>query len=114
MTARARIEQPMAFTVKRLAERWDCSESAIRAMIERGELATFPIGTALRIHASEVERIECPTPSNASEAGTPLSGERADNDEGDGSTPKIGRARKPRPVRYGKQATVHRGPWEGS
>ena len=114
MTAQARIEAPMAFTVAKLAARWDCSETAIRAMIDRKELASFRIGIALRIPASEVERIECPTPSNASGVDTPLSGEIADNDEGENSTPRIDRAQKPKRARYGKLATVHPGPWPGS
>ena len=114
MTAQARIEAPLAFTVAKLAARWDCSETAIRAMIDRKELASFRIGIALRIPASEVERIECPTPCSASEVDMPLSGEKADNDEGEGSTPRIDRAQKPRRARYGKLAIVRHGPWEGS
>ena len=106
-----RHEAPMAFTVERLAARWDCSESAIRAMIERGQLATFRIGIAIRIPVSEVERIECPTPSNASEADMPLSGMSAESEGDEGSTPRIDRAQKPRHARYGKLATVHPGPW---
>jgi excisionase family DNA binding protein len=47
------------FSVKTLAERWECSESHIRKAIAAGELRAFGIGGKLvRIAAEEVARIE--------------------------------------------------------
>lgn len=105
---------PVAFTVPTLAQRWQCSTGLVRKMIDRGELRSFRIGALIRIPAGEVERIECQTtPSNASEADMPLSGEKAANEGEGGSTPKIARARRPRPDVSGRTATIHRGPWVG-
>lgn len=102
------------FTVPALAERWECSEGLIRKMIERGEISSFRIGVLIRIPAQEVAKVECQrlTASNDSEADTPSSGANRASDEDEGSMPKIDRARKPRHAAYGKQATIHRGPWE--
>lgn len=116
MTAKRRIapvDQVRPFTVPTLAERWECSEGLIRKMIERGELHSFRIGVLIRIPADEVARIECQnlTASNDCAADTPSSGETMDSADADASTPKIDRARKPRHAAYGKQATIHRGPW---
>lgn len=104
---------PKPYTVPTLAERWECSEGLIRKMIERGELSSFRLGTLIRVPASEVAKIECQslTASNDLGEGTPLSGERAESDEGEHSMPRIGRARKPRHADFGKQATIHHGPW---
>lgn len=115
MTAPARITQAdvdRPFTVPALAKRWGCSEGLIRKMIERGELSSFRLGVLIRVPASEVAKIECPTASNDSDADLQSSGARTESDEGERSTPKIGRARKPRPDASGKQATIHRGPWD--
>ena len=100
------------FTVPALAARWGCSEGLIRKMIERGELSSFRLGVLIRVPASEVAKIECPTASNDSEADLQSSGARTESDEGEPFTPKIDRARKPRPAASGKQATIHRGPWD--
>lgn len=61
---------PPPFSVRTLAQRWGCSEGAIRKRIAEGSLHTFRIGVLIRIAASEVMRIEqCQiTPSNDSEA----------------------------------------------
>lgn len=65
---------PPAYTVDSLAARWGCSAGLVRNMIRRGELATFRLGTLIRISAAEVDRIECQTtPSSASEADSPSS-----------------------------------------
>lgn len=107
--------QERPFTVPNLAKRWECSEGLVRKMIERGELSSFRLGVLIRIPASEVAKVECQnlTASNDSEEGSPSYGEKATSDEGEGSTPKIGRARKPRHADFGKQATIHPGPWGG-
>ena len=103
------IDRP--FTVPNLANRWKCSQGLVRKMIGRGELSSFRLGTLIRIPASEVAKIECRTASNDLGEGSPLSGEKTENAEGAHSTPKIDRARKPKHAAFGKQATVHRGPW---
>lgn len=104
---------PKPFSVPKLADRWECSEGLIRKMIERGEIASFRLGVLIRIPASEVAKIECQnrTASNDSGEDMPSSGAIAERDEGAGSTPQIGRARKPRHAAFGQQATIHRGPW---
>lgn len=106
-----REAREMAFTVATLAHRWQCSEGVIRKCIDRREIASFRLGTSIRIPASEVARIECLTPSSDSEEDMPSSGESKASEEGEGFTPKIDRAQRPRPAGYGPLATVHRGPW---
>ena len=113
MTALPDIPRP--FTVPGLAARWECSEGLIRKMIERGQLRSFRIGVLIRVPADEVERIECQnTQSNASEDHMPSSGKTPGSEGEDGSMPRIGRARKPRPGEFGKPGTIHHGPWAGS
>lgn len=113
MEPRRQTETPLAYTVADLAARWQCGESTVRSLIKRDQLATFRIGTLIRISADEVERFECrDIPCSDSEADTLSSGERTESADAERFTPKIDRARKPRPARYGKLATVHRGPWE--
>lgn len=103
------------FTVARLAERWECSEGAIRRRIVAGELRTFRIGALIRIPASEVERIECQnTQSSASMEDMPSSGESPmEIEAGDVFPPPIASGRKPRPASAGVSATVLNGPWAG-
>jgi excisionase family DNA binding protein len=116
MTAPAHALDDRPFTVPSLAARWECSEGLIRKMIERGELHSFRIGALIRVPAAEVERIECQslTASNDFAAGSPSSIPLEVEGNDGGSTPKIGRARKPKHAAYGKPATIHRGPWGGS
>jgi excisionase family DNA binding protein len=47
-----------AFTVKSLAERWQCSTDQIYLMIRRKELKVFRLGRDIRISAEEVARYE--------------------------------------------------------
>lgn len=115
MTAQRQIADP-PFSVPSLAARWECSEGLIRKMIDRGEIEAFRLGTLIRIHVHEVNRIECqiPTASSASEDPSPSSIEmQRESDAAVASTPKIGRARKPRHGGSGQEATIHRGPWAG-
>jgi excisionase family DNA binding protein len=52
-------DMPKAFSVKTLAERWDCSTRLIYQLIDDGELKAFPLGKrGLRICADEVNRCE--------------------------------------------------------
>lgn len=46
------------YTVKQLAERWQCSENQIYLMIRRKELKVFKLGRDIRISAEEVARYE--------------------------------------------------------
>lgn len=115
MTAQPQHTEGRPFTVPALAERWECSEGLIRKMIASGELFSFRIGVLIRIPLSEVERVECQsrTASNDSGEDMPSSGTTAELGDAAGSTPRIGRARKPRPGSSGSTGIVHHGPWGG-
>ena len=105
----------LPFTVATLAQRWACSEGAVRARILKGELRTFRIGALIRIPASEVERIECPnTQSSASEVASPSSGAMKTASATALVSPRpIGSARRRRPDNDGAEATILRGQWGG-
>lgn len=62
----------MAYSVKRLAERWECSERHIYNMIASGHLSTFSIGTkrGTRISDEEVTKWESSQKSHTG-TGTP-------------------------------------------
>ena len=108
MGEQSRIERvDMAYSVPKLAARWQCSESLIRKLVKNRKLHSIPLGALIRIPAAEVERFECNTQSSASEAGLPLSGESQDDAEP--STPPIGRARRPRLAAFGRQGIEHPG-----
>lgn len=47
-----------AFTVDRLAERWDCSRDVIYDLLRKRELKAFRVGSSYRITSKEVERYE--------------------------------------------------------
>lgn len=51
---------PRAYSVRRLAEEWDCPHKTIYNMIKRGELRYFLLGekSGYRIPVEEVERCE--------------------------------------------------------
>jgi len=49
---------PDVFSVRTLADRWQCSEGLVRNMINRGELRAFRFGNMLRIRLDAVEEIE--------------------------------------------------------
>lgn len=81
MNHRARVEEVAlndapAFRVEGLAQRWQCSPGHVYDMIRNGNLQHFRIGKLIRIHASEVERIECAS-SYTGESGV-LSGARTE------------------------------------
>jgi excisionase family DNA binding protein len=46
------------YSVAQLADRWGCSDSMIRKLINQGLLQAFNIGVLIRIAAAEVERFE--------------------------------------------------------
>jgi len=47
-----------AFSVRSLAERWQCSDGLVRSMIARGELRSFRYGNLIRITAEAVAEVE--------------------------------------------------------
>jgi excisionase family DNA binding protein len=47
------------FTVRTLAERWDCSVGAVRSLIRNRALGHFRVGDLIRVPADEVRRFEC-------------------------------------------------------
>ena len=117
------------YSVPQLAERWGCSDSMIRKLINLGELQSFRIGALIRISAAEVERYEkCPAeptspiPSSDSGEVSPSSGgnsqamppKRSRKGTVVNSPRKIGRAPKRRPALSGKGPTIVHGPWGGS
>ncbi len=57
--AHARSGEPKPYSVRTLAERWGCSQGAVRQLIRSGEVASFTIGKLVRIPNCEVERYEC-------------------------------------------------------
>lgn len=69
------MNSPTAYTVAKLAARWECSTGVIYRLIDDGKLACFRVGNLIRIRAEEVERFECQTTqSKASGEGSPSSG----------------------------------------
>ena len=46
------------YTVRQVAERWQCSEKKVRRMIERGELIAHRLGSQLRISAADLTACE--------------------------------------------------------
>jgi excisionase family DNA binding protein len=115
MPAHAEVDRP--FTLDTLAARWACSEGTIRKMIKRGELQAFRIGILFRIPADEVKRIECQNLTASSDSGAALPSSMTtlpESADAAGSTPKIGRARRPRPGESGPGATILPGRWEDS
>ncbi|QUM70831.1 helix-turn-helix domain-containing protein [Sphingopyxis granuli] len=67
------------YSVPQLAERWGCSDSMIRKLINLGELKCFRIGALIRIAAAEVERFETtpvPVQQTATTSSVPVAGDR--------------------------------------
>lgn len=69
----------MAYSVKRLAERWACSERHIYNLIGSGHLSTFSIGTkrGTRISDEEVAKWES-SEKSLTGTGTPSLGDQRD------------------------------------
>lgn len=53
------LASPPPFSVRSLADRWNCSEGSVRRLVRSGELPSFNIGGLIRIAASDVWRFEC-------------------------------------------------------
>jgi excisionase family DNA binding protein len=60
--SRQMIAQPAAspdvYSVRTLAERWQCSEGLVRKMISSGQLESFRYGNLIRIRQEAVARVE--------------------------------------------------------
>lgn len=78
------------FTPETLADRWGVSAKHVRELCARGTLSCFRVGKLYRIPASVVETHErgsgCTGSSYTGERG-PLSGEKADPQNGEASGP---------------------------
>lgn len=57
------------YSIAQLADRWGCSDSIVRKLINKGELQCFRIGILIRIPAAEVQRYEAT--AAAAEAAVP-------------------------------------------
>lgn len=57
--AQAPLPSALPFTVRSLAERWSCSEGAVRNLVRNGRLDHFRVGDLIRIPADDVTRFEC-------------------------------------------------------
>jgi len=94
------------FTVASLARRWECSQSAIRGMIEREELQSFRIGALIRIPVVAVEALECQNITQSSDEATDMSSNiqtprlRPDT-ESNGYSRLIDKAQRQRLVNFG-------------
>ena len=78
--------EPIAYTVTQVAQRWGCSESHVRNLIEDGELPHFRLGGKLiRIKKEEIEKWETNTQSGA----TPWEGSTVDGSPSGGSKTEI-------------------------
>lgn len=105
------------YTPATLAERWECSETTVRALIKSGRLRAFKLaGKLYRIRPEEVERFECQTnqnlPCSGSEEASPLSGEtRQESVTVSRSTQPIASGRKRKPANAGGLVTIVNGPW---
>lgn len=110
------MTQVQAYSVPRLAERWDCSREMIYKLVKSNRLQVFRLGGLIRISVAEVERYECQTTAcSGSEGDLPSSGNRQTaSDTGDNLAQQIGRGRKQRRVEFGSPAEVINGPWGGS
>jgi excisionase family DNA binding protein len=49
---------PKVYSVRTLADRWECSEGLVRNLIVRGELRSFRNGNLIRIKAAAVAEVE--------------------------------------------------------
>ncbi|WP_323132806.1 helix-turn-helix domain-containing protein [Sphingobium lactosutens] len=121
MTALPEDDRP-PYSVQRLAERWECSPSMIRKLIDQGKLEVFYLGNLIRISAAEVEQYECRkvthTPSRNSEEDSPSSGGKQKTEDSPkgvvvNSPRRIGRAPRRRPETSGREPTIVHGPWGG-
>jgi len=106
------------FSVRQLADRWECSESMVRKLVKTNRLRPFWIGELMRFSASEVGRYEaCQMTlgqSSDSGEGSPSSGMTEESADDANSPPRIGRARRRRPPPSGKAQTIVHGPWGAS
>lgn len=55
----ASLPSALPYTVRSLAERWSCSEGAVRNLVRNGGLGHCRVGDLIRIPADDVTRFEC-------------------------------------------------------
>ncbi len=111
----ALLNTPPPFSVRSLAERWGCSEGAIRKRIADGDLRSFRIGALIRIAATEVERVEqCQnTPSNDLGRDGQSSGKQQTESDTASSLPRLtGRGPRLRLASDGGSPKEVLAPWE--
>lgn len=58
MTPAAQLQTLEWWTCRELAMRWNCGIEAIRRMIEEGTLRAKEFGWEMRVHESEVRRMD--------------------------------------------------------
>jgi len=85
------------YSIRTLAERWDCHPDVVRRMIRSGALQSFRVGALIRIQAQEVERYECSgSVLQGTEADLSLSGMTTVSDTDERCVQETWRQRTPR------------------
>lgn len=56
------LDKERLCTIKEVAARLQVSSRTVRRLIDRGELSRIQIGRGIRIHPSDVKRLERPVP----------------------------------------------------
>ena len=85
------------FSIRTLAERWDCHPDVVRRMIRSGALQSFRVGALIRIQAQEVERYECSGSGlQNTEAGSSLNGMTTASDTDERCARETWRQRTPK------------------
>ena len=69
------------YSVRTLADRWECSEAHVRTLIKSGKLQSFALGGKLiRVSAEEVDKWEKPQSSSGTEENSPPHSSKEIND----------------------------------
>ena len=85
------------FSIRTLAERWDCHPDVVRRLIRAKRLQSFRVGALIRIAWSEVERYECSgSASPDTEAGSSLNGMTGPSDTDERCARETWRQRTPK------------------
>lgn len=88
---------PTVYTVAQVAQRWECSESHVRNMIEDGELPHFRLGKLIRIKKEDVEKWESSASANTNSEDSATSGALPGAKmEESGAVSDLGKARQTR------------------
>jgi excisionase family DNA binding protein len=85
------------FSVKTLADRWECHPDVVRRLIRKGDLKSFRVGALIRVSRAEVERYECSgSGSHDTGADLPLSSTTIKDATAERSTRELWRQRTQR------------------